>query len=316
MRSSNRSPNCFATIELFVEIYVSPLISISIKRMASLIAGVDEIATETQRSEGWCYFCIPETEYAAFEVEARALLAESGKISSFHGKKFKQDEATEYEQFLLIIRRYAENTVPTILSCTLNSEAWKSKYISFCERVVTNVFQSVGVTNQTLIDVCKSLTPGLLSFMRLSNHLGGNNELTMEIDSDNIKEQYPSLNTMITGQPVSCDFLLTKFYNAYRTMQFANSPKLKNNGIAVLKDSRSLAVQAADVIGNFSTSYVYYKLGNTSKKRILKGQIFERVFGDKYNTENFKDSIKLCGTNDLELLNDGAFTMEFSSYEE
>ncbi len=284
--------------------------------MTKLIAGLDEIATETQKSDGWCYFCIPQTEYVKFEAEVKTLLSGTTKLTSFHGKKFKTDQAAEYEQFLRIIRKYAENSVPTILSCTLNSEAWKAQYLGFCERVTTNVFTQVGVTNPDLINVCKQLTPGLFSFMRLVNHFGNNNELTIEVDSDSVKEKFPQLDTIIKGHSFTADFLMTKLYNAYRNIQFANSPILADGGISVLKDQNSLAVQAADVIGNFSTSYVYYKLGNTSNKRILKGQIFEKVFGDKYGAENFSSSIKLVGQNDLEILTDGAFTMEFTAYNE
>jgi len=284
--------------------------------MTKLIAGLDEVATETQKSEGWCYFCIPQAEYTKFENEVQSLIAGTTKLTSFHGKKFKNDQAAEYEQFLKIIRKYAENSVPTILSCTLSSENWKEQFLGFCTRVTSNVFTQVGVTNSELITVCQQLTPGLFSFMRLVNHLGSKNELAIEIDSDDVKEKFPNLDTIIKGHSFTADWLMTKLYNAYRQIQFANSPQLEKGGITVLKDQNSLAVQAADVIGNFATSYVYYKLGNTSKKRILKGQIFEKVFGDKYGAENFASSIKLVGQNDLEILSEGTFTMEFTAYEE
>jgi len=115
--------------------------------MTKLIAGLDEIATETQKCDGWCYFCIPQTEYLKFEAEVKALFSITTKLTSFHGKKFKTDQAAEYEQFLRIIRKYAENSFPTILSCTLNSETWKKQFLEFCERVTTKVFTQVGVTN-------------------------------------------------------------------------------------------------------------------------------------------------------------------------
>lgn len=284
--------------------------------MKKLIVGLDEVATETQKSEGWCYFCIPQAEYSKFENEVKSLLAGTTKLTSFHGKKFKTEQASDYEQFLKIIRKYTENSVPTILSCTLNSENWKEQFLGFCNRVTSNVFTRVGVTNSELITVCQQLTPGLFSFMRLVNHFGSNYELVIEIDSDDVKEKFQNLNTIIKGKSFTADWLMTKLYNEYRQIQFANSPQLEKRGIAVLKDQNSLAVQAADVIGNFATSYMYYKLGNTSKKRILKGKIFEKIFGDMYGTEKFASSIRLVGQNDLEILSEGAFTMEFTAYEE
>lgn len=282
--------------------------------MAKLIAGLDEIATETQKSEGWCYFCIPEPEYLNFSKEVEELLKSTTKVKSFHAKKFVTDQANEYEQFLRIIRKYAENSAPTLLCCTLQSENWKHEFLGFCNRITRNVFNQVGVTNQELIEVCSQLTPGLFSFIRLIDHLGNANQLVIDVDSDNVKEKYPDLNTIIKGHSFTADYLMPLLYNAYRKYQFPQSPELLPDGISVLKDAASYAIQAADVIGNFSTSYIYYRLGNTSKKRQLKGVIFEKVFGDRFAHEDVAGSIKLVGQNDLELLEEGAYTMEFTAY--
>lgn len=281
-----------------------------------LITGMDEIATETKKSEGWCYFCIPEKEYFKFEKDVKDLLSQTTKLKSFHGKKFKVDHAYEYEQFLIIIRKYVETSVPAILSCTLNSVEYKNKFLQFCERLTENVFTEIGVEETQLIEVCKHFTPGLFTFMRLVNHFGCDNQITIYVDSDSVKEKFPKLTSMIKENKVSANSLMTKLYNAYRNNRFANSPLLLSDGISVLKDEKSIAIQAADVIGNFSSSYIYYKTGNISKKRKLKGQIFEKVFGDKFGSLNFGDSIKLVGENDFELLIDGAITMEFTSYHE
>ena len=78
--------------------------------MAKLIAGLDEVSTETKKSDGWCYFCILQTEYVKFEAEVKNLLQGTTKLTSFHAKKFKTDQASEYEQFLRIIRKFAENS--------------------------------------------------------------------------------------------------------------------------------------------------------------------------------------------------------------
>ena len=282
--------------------------------MTKLLAGLDETATETQKSDGWCSFCIPHTEYVKFESEVNSLF--TTQLTSFHGKKFKTNQAVEYEQFLRIIRKYAENSVPTILNCTLYSKNFKQKYSESFERITENVFRLVGVKNEDLITVCKQLTPGLFSFMRRVNHFGNTNELMIEVDSDNVKEKYHSLNSIIKGNNISANILMTHLYNKYRENHFANSPQLVRNGISVLKDQKSLAIQAADVIGNFSTSFIFYKLGNSSNKRIMKGKIFEKVFGDKFGTENFISSIQLSGQNDLEILDEGIFPMDFTTYNE
>ena len=87
--------------------------------MNKLIAGIDEVGTETQKVEGWCYFCISKTEYKNFENEVKTLLATNSKLKSFHGKKFKMGFSNEYEQFLhkknyRVSERLDHYFVPTI----------------------------------------------------------------------------------------------------------------------------------------------------------------------------------------------------------
>ena len=66
--------------------------------MTKLIAGIDDIGTETQKSEGWCFFCIPETEYGRFSEEVKTLLLKAN-LKVFHGKKFRNEDKDTYEQF-------------------------------------------------------------------------------------------------------------------------------------------------------------------------------------------------------------------------
>ena len=104
--------------------------------MTRLIVGLDEIATESQLSEGWCYFCIPEIKYTDFKKKVKTLLFGTTKLKSFHGKKFKTNQAAEYEEFIRIIRNYAENSAPTIFSCQLNSKNWIQQFRKSRESVI------------------------------------------------------------------------------------------------------------------------------------------------------------------------------------
>jgi hypothetical protein len=147
-------------------------------------------------------------------------------------------------------------------------------------------------------------------------------KIKLEIDSDDIKENLPQISfilndpgTPFNGHIITASFFLEKLYNAYRKSKCPDSPVLLKDGISVLKDTKSLVIQAADVIGNFSTSYIYYKLGNKSKRRILKGQIFETIFKENCSSKNdFSQDIDLIGDNDFQLKKDGAFTFRLGKY--
>ena len=66
-----------------------------------LIVGIDEFASETKKSAGWCFFCLPEKAYKQFSFEANQILITSGKIKSFHGKKFNESQSGINENHLL-----------------------------------------------------------------------------------------------------------------------------------------------------------------------------------------------------------------------
>lgn len=252
--------------------------------MTRFITGIDEIATETQVSEGWCYFILSQTDFAKLEAEARAVLS-SSKIGAFHAKKFTPAEHAAYTKFLKIIKKYLENSAPSLCSCTLNNLQWKGNFIDFCNKVTNTVFAEVGVTEKELIDVTKEFVPTMFTLQRLISDFVGTNEITLDIDNDTIKQKLPNVSTVIKGRKFSVSFLLEKLFNAYRMKQFPDCPLMISNGISVMNDAASIAVQTADVIGNFSTSFIYYKLGNKSKKRILKGQLFESIFGIYFQSE-------------------------------
>jgi hypothetical protein len=174
------------------------------------------------------------------------------------------------------------------------------------------VMKEVGVSDRELIEVLKRFVPSLFTLQRLTSSFGNSHELKIEIDSDDIKERFPNLSTILKGHEFSASFLMEKLFNAYRRLKFPSSPNVISGGIAVVRDAKSIAVQGADVIGNFSTSFIYYRLGNKSNKRILKGKIFESVFGDKFTDHDFAKHVVLQGQNDLKILTNGAYTFEFS----
>ena len=173
----------------------------------------------------------------------------------------------------------------------------------------------IGAANLELVDITKLFVAPLFTLQRMTQNFITPTYISIEVDSDDIKEKYDGVMTKIQGFDFGADFLLEHFYNIYRRMQFPKSPELIKGGVTVLKDHKSLLIQAADVIGNFALSYIYYRLGNTSKKRIIKGQIFEEIFGDRFAAVDIVKDIELLGDNDLKLKFDGAFTLQLGHYE-
>lgn len=66
-------------------------------------------------------------------------------------------------------------------------------------------------------------------------------------------------------------------------------------------------IQAADIIGNFSTAIVFKTLGKNSKSNNRKCEVFEEVFNDLIDTTGVLNSVTLIG-DDLELKKSGSFT--------
>lgn len=281
--------------------------------MELLTVGIDEIATETQLSSGWCYFFIRNNEFLNMKSEVDALL-KTANLRSFHAKKFKESETTYYENFLQIIRKYIQDSNPSIISSILNNPSWNDEYIRFCEKLFSEVLQTVGANHSDFINVLKRFIPPLFQLQSLTRKLEGEYEFFIEIDSDDVKERYPFLKTKIKGYEFNSSFFLEKFLNHYQNVQFPGSPRLAKDGLQVIKDQRSILIQAADTIGNFSNAYIFYKLGNKSKKRVLKGKIFNDVFGDRFSHVDFNKEIEMVNNNDLKLKKNGAFSLTFGRY--
>src|ERR1039457_6630002 len=138
--------------------------------MVNILAGVDEIATETQQVSGWCYFVLNEENYIAFENEVKYLLSQSKIVTAFHGKKFKMEQSDEYKDFLKIIRKYTESSFPSLMCCTLNNPTWNQQYLNFCDNLFTNVLTRVGVDNKELKKITKKFVGPLFSFKRLTKN--------------------------------------------------------------------------------------------------------------------------------------------------
>lgn len=275
--------------------------------MNSLLVGLDEVATQNQLSSGWTFAILDSLQWKT--VDASRHKDAKGKPMVYHGKKFTQADEQAYRTFLKALRRAAENSNPSLLAFSILDTSMLTALIPMLQRVVHASLVSVGARQPAPIRILQRLFPGLAMLQRLTSSLTGSNEIAIQIDQDNVTKAFATSSVQVNGRSVSLPDLAAKLYEAHRKLQFSSSPVLATSGVAVLADSKSVAVQAADVFGNFAMAFARVHLGDTSARLALKACIFHDAFGDLINTSLLESSAKLRGP-DVELLRPGALTLK------
>lgn len=269
------------------------------------IAGVDEIASETQISEGWTYAIFPDVAIHAIDS------AVSGcSVKNFHGKKFKKSQEVDYETFLSAARSELLKHHHAFLTFTLLESLWKNQFLEFADRLIFGGIQGAGVSDSGAIEIAKHLFPGLITFQRLSA-TATLSAIDIEIDSDTISERLAKNSIVAQGVSIPTAKLLGWAYEAHRKKLFPSSPELGSSGIQALTDAKSRAIQVADVFGNFALSYIFVQLGHQSNTRKVKAEIFERVFKSEITPGPILSMARLSGAtnNDIEILQPGGLTL-------
>ena len=279
--------------------------------MLSLTVGIDEVATETQITEGWSFFLLPSEAVSLFTNGWNAIKQKS-KLKTFHGKKFRLRDADAYLEFLRLARTQLENQAPSALVCSLMNEKWKGTFVPFAESILKNAFSTVGLNDAKIEKLLTKFVPPLFTFQRLTRNLSPPTSLRIEIDADKIKKDFP--NSIVTAKKtrVHVGVPFRGFYNAYRKRRFPNSPELERHGLTVVDDAISSSIQAADVFGNFTLNSLFVKLGAVSKIRSKKMEILEEVFGDVLKGDHGASKCRISG-NDLELMHDGTLNSTISN---
>lgn len=273
------------------------------------ICGVDEIASETQISEGWTYAVLPIEATSAIDA------AVSGcETKTFHGKKFKKQRAADYELFLNAVRTELLNHAGAHLTFTLLETKWKNQFLALTNTIVSGGLQGAGITDPVAISIAKHLFPGLATLQRLTCTTP-TSIIGVEIDSDSVSAKLALSSVTVSGRTIATAKILGFAYEAYRKKLFPSSPQLGDNGILALNDAKSRAVQAADVFGNFALSYIFVQLGHTSKSRAVKAEIFERVFSSEITPGPIHTVATLTGptNNDIQLTQPGGLTLRIGS---
>ncbi|HET7118265.1 MAG TPA: hypothetical protein VFI29_17340 [Hanamia sp.] len=265
-----------------------------------LIIGIDEFASETKKSAGWCFFCLPENAYKQFSFEANQILITSGKLKSFHGKRFNENQSEEYNKFLSLIKKYTESNFPSLRSSTLLSLKQKIAFDLYCRNQIEEYFKQVRPNELGLLKHYKPEASYLLLLLKVLQRFGRDYQFRLEIDNDSNKQNIIKKTKLFSEKQNYAEEIIYNFYNNYRVVsEYKDSPLLIKNGISFLSDTKSFAIQAADVMGHFSMAYLFHKLGEKSKKKNLKAKLFADCFGDSI-TEPILKKIKLSG-NDIDI---------------
>jgi hypothetical protein len=237
-----------------------------------------------------------------------------GKPHPYHARRFEKAQRAAYEQFLQTIRYAVEQSKgPPRLHFTLNNLSWKTEFIEFVGRLVTGALGRAGVVGPAAVRQLQALFPDLVTLQRLLRDVESADEVRLEIDRDDITEHLGTWTTAVQGRIVAVEQFLAAMYRSHRTRLFPTSPALVHKaGIAVVSDTRSIIVQAADVVGNFAMAYAMYHLGDSSRTREVKAGVFEAVFGDVITADDVIASAELRD-GELALKTDGALTLNIGN---
>jgi len=269
--------------------------------------GIDEFGTATQESEGWAIVCLAEPQATAFTAEAPALLG--GGLKKFHGKEFTRKSEGPFRDFLTLLKVKCEESPGNFITCTLNGKSWHEQFTGFAERVLEQSFLKAGVAiPEPALVMLRQVVSPLFTHLRVATHVGGEHTVAIFLDDNKVMKQFNAARVPIKGKDFGLPHLAGMLYRAYRKQQFPSSPNVVKDAIKTAPDESSPLIQAADVVGNFSTAYVFNRLGKQSKANDLKAEIFHSVFGE-FGIDGIDHSahVEIVG-DDLRLKNPGAYT--------
>ena len=272
--------------------------------------GIDEVATETAKCDGFTFFCLPEAYVDEFTAETRKLLKASG-LSSFHGVDCKDHNAAAFAEFLLLTHTFVRKSPQAFTACRMFSDKVKAELLAFSNRVVQGaVEKSLGLRHPAV----GLLQPYFLPFASLaavSRELAPSVEMRVDMDEHSSFGDLAAVAHQVGPDPVRAATLLKGIYNGYAKQLHERTPLLPDDGIKVMKDSKSALIQAADVIGHFAMNYVFMRIGHTSKKKLARAKLFADAFGTDVAAFDPTGKVTL-DKNDFTLVADGSVTFKVS----
>lgn len=273
---------------------------------------IDEFGTATQTAEGWTLVSLAESQAAKLTAETPKLLG--GGLKAFHGKKFSRKSEDRYRDFLNLLKECCRASSGGFIACTLNDEAWHEKFRTFAEQTMEATFLKAGIPlTADHLEMLRKVVSPLFTYQRVAaQRVGGGHTVAVTLDDSTLTRQFNTASVVFGGHTFTLPHLAGMLYRAYRTRCFPTSPKVPGDEIRTAPDEDSPLVQAADVVGNFSTAYIFQRLGKKTNANDLKAKIFHDVFAECGIDEvDHATSVEMAG-DDLRLKRPGAYTFVVS----
>lgn len=237
-----------------------------------LAVGVDDTATQTQKSEGWAFVVLPQTSVSELQKAAGLLSA-----TPFHAKKCRKRNIGKYEKFLTAIRDVVRSNAPSLLAHVFDDPSWHTDLKQLAQTVV----QSGQIQLDPAVEAALNhVTPPLLTLQRItaSQNLT-NDRVEVWLDQSGKTQSFASMMVGTHPRRITATAFSTDLYNKYRQRYFSSAPQMVVEGLHVVPDDQSILIQAADVFGNFAAAYAAWKLGATNIRQ-WKGEVFGKVFNN------------------------------------
>ena len=249
----------------------------------TLNVGLDDIATETSRCSGWTAFVLPEALRTDFDRKGAELLAKT-KLRAFHGKDYKRRFRDAYVEFVKLIYDTVKLSPQARAASCLISNTCQGRVNSDADTLIAKSAEAAEILKhpdaQAVIDAAKQCGVPALVLVHLSDWLGLNLDMTVELDTSTRLKDFPKSECVIDGTRHDAASLLSDSMNAFRDKRFPRVPRFAQDAIQLVTDEESLLVQAADIIGNFSLAYVQKMMGRVSKNNDAKAAILAEVMGE------------------------------------
>jgi len=266
--------------------------------MNKFVTGIDDISTMSARCAGWTIVSFENAALSEFDRQASEILASSG-LSTIHAKDFKRRKSDYYKQYLNLVRKTLESN-QGFVCCTLLGSDWKNQFKLFCNNVIGEAFNKAGIYDQDIIEGSKRIAAPLFTYQRIAASKCNGGLSTVQIDRDSVLDKLTNTGFLVRGKKISSQLPIVAALRANGRCQFPNAPEVERESILIVPDECSYIVQAADIIGNFSTALVFKYLGKSSKSNDSKCAVFQEVFGDIIDLSTIPSSVSMCG-DDLEL---------------
>jgi hypothetical protein len=275
-----------------------------------LRAGIDEVATETAACDGFTVFCLPEAFVTEFTAETKKLLKAAG-ISSFHGVDCKDANSKAYADFLSLAHAFLRKSPQSFTACRMFSPKVKAELQGFGDLLVKGAIEQALGTGHPAVSGLQPYFLPLATLAAVSRELAPSSEVRIDMDEHSSFGDLAAVAHQVGGTSIMAATLLKAMYNAYARKLHDRTPLLPDDGVKVMKDSKSALIQAADVIGHFAMNYMFMRLGHTSKKKVLRGKMLADAFGSDVDAFDPTGKATLSG-NDFALVDEGSFTFKVS----